>query len=116
MTLTFTYFRPARPSASLDDRAYAAVHAKQVTPDRIVTRKGLKGLRLWIERRTRQGRKGDAGYVVAGEVTGLRSSDDTGPAAFALIDYDNAAPDWDELDAYEGFGWTTASHTDEANN
>ncbi len=114
MTYTFTYFRPARPSASLDDRAYAAVHAKQVTPDRIVTRRTLKGVRLWLKRRTAEGRKGDGGYIVAGEVTGTRSGTDTGPAAFALIDYDSKAPDWDALDAYEGFAWTTASHTDES--
>lgn len=114
MTYTFTYFRPARPSAKLDDRAYAAVHAKQVTPDRVVTKRTLKGLRRWIERHAREGRKGDAGYIVAGEVVGTRQGDDTGPASFALIDYDGSAPDWDALDEYEGFAWTTASHTDEA--
>lgn len=108
--LVFTYFRPARPAQRLDDRKYAAVHAKQTTPTEVVEVADVEALCDWIMSREAGARKGDAGYIVAGKCEGTRMGDCVGPASFALIDYDGAAPDWAALEQYEGFAWSTASH------
>ncbi len=112
--ITFTYFAPRSPLPRWrgDLKAYAAEHAKQMTPTQVVTVPSLKALRKWIADHAVVGRKGDAGYIVAGECTDSRDNV-TGPAAFALPDYDGADIDWVEAEQYEGFAWTTASHTAE---
>jgi hypothetical protein len=110
LTYAVTYFAPRSPSpdASLDDKAYAAEHCKQTIPTSVATL-DMAGLRSACEAATRQGRKGDAGYIIAGDCATTRK--EGGPAGFALIDADDGEPDWSALDQYEGFAWTTHGHT-----
>lgn len=111
--MIFTYFEPGNPDAMLDNVAYAAQHARQTRPTSL---HDLDLLQLfdWISSSVRPGRKGDAGYIVAGDCRRSRRADATGPAGFALVDLDDAPPDWAELDQYRGFAWTTASHQPDA--
>jgi hypothetical protein len=107
----FTYFPPRSPlpDQTLDNSDYAAAHCKQTKPGQVIRLPAWVELYEWITMAERPGRKGDAGYIIAGACETTRK--EGGPAPFCLIDYDDAPPDWAELDAYEGFAWTTASHT-----
>lgn len=106
---TLTRFAPGTPPPGLDDRAHAAVHAKQIVPSG-THELTLPDLFAAVQRAATLGRKGDAGYLVAGRVEGTRSNTATGPASLAIVDADDAAPPWDLLAEFEGFGHTTASH------
>lgn len=106
---TLTHFAPGTPPPGLDDRAHAAVHAKQIVPSG-THELTLPDLFAAVQRAAVLGRKGDAGYLVAGRVEGTRSNTATGPASLAIVDADDAAPPWDLLAEFEGFGHTTASH------
>lgn len=106
MPYDFTYFRPTGDPA-------ADAQAKQINPTASYTADTLDDIRDFIAERaaaTINCHKGGAGYIVAGPCEGSRSAKNTGPAGFALIDYDDAEPDWAQLDQYEGFGWTTHNH------
>ena len=103
MPYAFTYFRAARPAAHLTDQQYAGVHARQTQPTAHHEAETLADLADALLDYGCQGRKGDAGYIVAGHCRGPRSEENTGPAGFALIDYDNEAPDWDALDLFFNF-------------
>lgn len=111
--MIFTFFPPLAPlpDQALDSSAYAAAHCRQTRPGEVVRCEDWAAVYEWICLAEQLGRKGDAGYIIAGECTTTRK--EGGPAPFCLIDYDDAAPDWAVLDAYEGFAWTTASHTPE---
>lgn len=110
MTLhTLTYFAPGNPPSGLTDREHAAHHARQIVPTSAVTL-DLQRLFGAVQTAARLGRKGDAGYLVACAVEGTRSNTATGPASLAIVDADDAAPPWDLLAEFEGFGHTTASH------
>ncbi len=111
MIHTFTYFRPARVPSGVTRDVRSELHAQQVIPERVVVRKSLAGVMRWMQRHVVDGHKGDGGYVISGACTDTRKNG--GPASFAMLDADKAAPDWDELDEYEGFAHTTDSHTDE---
>jgi hypothetical protein len=106
-----TYFPPLQPlpDQSLDDRTYAAAHCRQTHPGTVADL-DLQGLEAACRSAACIGRKGDAGYLIAGECTTTRK--EGGPAGVALIDQDEGGgePDWAALDEYEGFAWTTASH------
>lgn len=107
--MKLTYFAPREPlpSAALDLTAYAAEHCKQTTPTEVLDLDMVQLFDYMVDS-ARVGRKGDAGYVIAGECTTTRK--DGGPAPFVLIDYDDRpeGPDWELLNAYQGFAWTTA--------
>lgn len=104
-----TYFAPGAPPAGLDDKAHAASHCQQTTPTSVHDL-DLVGLAHWCRAAARVGRKGDAGYIIAGHCATTRK--EGGPAPFALLDQDEGGgePDWAALKQYEGFAWTTASH------
>ncbi len=108
-----TYFQPRtpRPDQALDDRQYAAAHCTHTHPDHVATFGTLAEFAVWCRARAVVGRKGDAGYIIGGDCTTTRK--EGGPAHVALIDQDEGAhaPDWAALDEYEGFAWTTASHS-----
>jgi hypothetical protein len=108
--LQVTYFAPRspRPDDTLDDKSYAAEHCKQIAPTSVMSCT-LADLRSACERATVQGRKGDAGYIIAGVCDSTRK--EGGPAGFVLIDQDDGEPDWAALDQYEGFAWTTHGHS-----
>ncbi len=113
MNLSITYFQPRtpRPDQALDDRQYAAAHCTHTHPDHVATFGTLAEFAVWCRARAAVGRKGDAGYIIGGDCTTTRK--EGGPAPVALIDQDEGArePDWAALDEYEGFAWTTASHS-----
>lgn len=104
-----TYFAPRAPlpDDALDDTAYAAEHCKQTTPTKVYDL-DLSEMFDLVTSAAIEGRKGDAGYIIAGECTTTRK--EGGPAPFVLIDYDDRpeGPDWPLLDRYRGFAWTTA--------
>lgn len=108
--MLFTFFPPLRPlpDQALDNTAYAAAHCRQTTP-RGVHDLDLAQLFDTLVNSARVGRKGDAGYIIAGDCTTTRK--EGGAAGFVLIDYDDRpeGPDWELLDEYEGFAWTTAA-------
>lgn len=108
--MLFTFFPPAKPlpNSELSTSEYAAVHCRQTTP-RGVYDLSLEDLFGTISSSARVGRKGDAGYIIAGDCTTTRK--EGGAAGFVLIDYDDnpEGPDWTLLDEYEGFAWTTAA-------
>jgi hypothetical protein len=106
MPYDFTYFAPTGNPAT-------DASAKQITPTSRFTADTLDDIREFIEQTvTRHNHKGGSGYIIAGDCAGTRSARNTGPAGFALLDWDDAPPDWAELDQYEGFGWTTHNHTE----
>jgi len=106
----FTYFAPGSPAPGLSNTEHAAAHARQTRP---TSTHDLQLVELfdWITTHAGGERKGDSGYIVAGDCRRSRRANATGPAGFALIDYDDRpeGPDWDALDAYQGFAWTTAA-------
>lgn len=107
--MLFTFFAPRRNvDPALDDRAYKAAHATQTRPDKVHDLSELE-LLDYIRASACVGRAGDGGYIISGDCTTTRK--EGGEASFVLIDYDDnpAGPDWQALDAYAGFAWTTAS-------
>lgn len=106
-----TYFPPLSPAPDqgLTDSEYAAAHCRQTSPGAVADL-SLDALEAACRAAAVVGRKGDAGYLIAGECTTTRK--EGGPAALALIDQDEGGgePDWTALDEFQGFAWTTASH------
>lgn len=109
MAYHLTFFPPATPTPGLSDKDHAAAHARQLVPE-FSTEMSLSELHEVIMSSAVVGRKGDAGYITACTVNGSRAAANCGAASYALIDYDDAPPDWAQLDQYQGFAWTTASH------
>lgn len=110
--MIFTYFPPGPIDLSISAEEQVRAHARQTKPD------GVHDLNLlelfdWIYGASRDGRKGDAGYIIAGDCRSSRRAAHVGPAGFALIDLDDAPPDWVQLNQYQGFAWTTPKHTPE---
>lgn len=103
MPFDFTFFAPTGAPA-------ADASAHQIKPTADYTADALSDIQDFILSAAKASHKGGAGYIIAGSCTGTRAARNTGPAGFALLDYDDAEPDWPALDQYEGFGWTTHNH------